>query len=151
MSKKEKTIDSKKTQALDEAMENAPIVTNRVELLSAVRKGELAIISVDQELYSSLLSKAPKEKVARKTKNAGSAMIVLGAVITIATGGVLAGIGLPIAGAGLVAGATGLALEEFKGYSILLDYDKKQVYFIKTKGTPSLELPENWDEKKYIK
>ena len=138
-------------EALENALENAPVVTNRVDLLSSVKSGNLAIISTDQELYASLLKKAPKEKVARKSKKTGSALFVVGAFITIATGGILAAVGLPIAAAGAVAGATGLALEEFKGYSILLDYKNKRIFFIKTKGTPHLELPENWDTSKYIK
>ena len=150
MSKKQ-AIEKANNEALDKAVEQAPIVTNRVDLLSAIKKGELAIISTDQELYASLLKKAPKEKVARKTKKAGTSMVALGTIITIATGGILSWLGLPIAAAGVVTGTAGLAMEEFKSYSILLDYDKKRTFFIKTKGTPHLVLPENWDTSKFIK
>ena len=150
MSKKQ-SLEKANNEALNKAVENAPIVTNRVDLLSAVKKGELAIISTDQELYASFLKKMPKEKIARKSKTTGSVLLVLGTVITVATGGILAGVGLPMAAAGLVTGAAGLALEEFKGYSILLDYDQKRTYFIKTTGNPHLELPENWDTSKFTK
>ena len=138
-------------QAIEIALEKAPTVDNEIDLKSAIKMERNAIISTDQELYARLLKKVPKEKAARKTKKTGKFLAAFGTIVSVATGGVLAWIGVPIAAAGVLICGTGLVLEEYKDYSIFLDYDKKKVIFIKTKGTNSLELPENFDQKKYIK
>ena len=138
-------------QAIEIALEKAPTVDNEIDLKSAIKMERNAIISTDQELYASLLKKVPKEKAARKTKKTGKFLAAFGTIVSVATGGVLAWIGVPIAAAGVLIGGTGIMLEEYKNYSIFLDYDKKKVIFIKTKGTNSLELPDNFNQKKYIK
>ena len=138
-------------QAIETALEKAPTVDNEIDLKSAVKMEKQAIISSEKELYARMLKKVPREKAARKTKKAGKFLTALGAVVSVGTGGILAWIGVPIAAAGIAIGGAGLVLEEYKGYSIFLDYDNQKVIFIKTKGANSLRLPENFDQSKYIK
>ena len=78
----------------------------------------------------------------------GKVLISLGAAISILSFGAFAFIGVPIAGAGAVLGTVGIALDECKDYSLFLNYDKKEVMFVKVKGTPSLPLPKHISPKK---
>ena len=141
MKKEQKQKD---TEAIKEALEKATYVSNDLQLKTEIRKKTIAIISTDIELYQKLLKKFPKEKVANKTKKTGKFLTVLGGLITVLTGGILAWIGLPIAGAGAALGLTGMALEDYNDYTLFLDYDKKQVIFLKTKGSPSIKLSKDF-------
>ena len=142
MTKKEKI----KLEKFNEALENATYVADDLQLKTEIKKKTMVVISTDLALYEKLLQKFPKAKVARKTKSAGDLLTVVGILITIFTGGVLAIVGLPIAGLGLAMEVTGLALEDYKDYSIFMHYDKQQVWFIKTGGKPSIELPKSIKE-----
>ena len=146
---KEQEKQKKMIQAIEIALEQAPIVDNEIDLKSAVKMKKTAIISTERKLYARLLKKVPKEKVARKTKKTGKFLTALGAIVSVGTGGILAWIGVPIAAAGIAIGGAGIVLEEYKGYSIFLDYDNQKVIFIKTKGTNSLRLPENFNQRKH--
>lgn len=130
----------KDLQKIEEALSKAVYVSNDVQLKTEIRKGTSAIVSTDPLLYKRLLQKFPKEKVADTTKKTGKFFTVTGILITVLTGGVLAWIGLPIAGAGAAIGITGLTLDDYKNYTIIMDYEKNQVMFFKTKGSNSLKL-----------
>ena len=140
MSKREE----KKIQALKEAMDNAINVSDDLHLKTAIKQKSLVIISTDVNLYEKLLKKFPKEKVAMKTKGVGKTLTILGVLISVMSFGAFAFIGVPMAGAGVVLGAAGLVLEDYKDYSLFLDYDNMRVIFIKTEGSPSLDLPKNF-------
>ena len=128
-------------ERLDNEIKNATHVENDIDLRTAIGLKKLVIISSDLKLYERLLKKAPKESIASGSKKLGGILIGLGAFLTIATSGFLAFVGVPIAGAGAALGATGLVLDDYKDYSLFLSYSTNTVMFIKTKGTPCLELP----------
>lgn len=131
---------------ITEALEKATYVSNDLELKTEIKKKTIAIISTDTKLYEKLLKKFPKEKVAEKSKKAGKFLTISGLLITLLTGGVLAIVGLPMAGAGAAIGVTGLALEDYKDYTLFMDYEKNQVIFLKTKGTPSIKLSRKFNK-----
>lgn len=141
---KKQEAEKAKLEALEKALENAPCVDNHVDLLTEVKKRVPAIISTEEKLYASFLKKFPREKIAKKSKATGSVLIALGAFITISSSGLLSGIGVPMALTGAAAGVAGKSLEEYKHYSIFMDYDNKRVIFLKTKGRNALDLPEDF-------
>ena len=126
-----------KTIKLEEAMRQATHVSTDVDLKTAVKKGQLVIISSNSQLYAKMLEKFPKEKVTKKVSSTGKAVASVGVLLTVATGGLL---GLPLVGGGLIAGAAGSILDDYKNYTILMDYDKKEVQFVKTKGNPHVKI-----------
>lgn len=65
---------------------------------------------------------------------------MVGAAITAASAGLFGFIGVPLAGLGLASGVAGSVLDEYKNYVLRMDYDKKQVQFIKTKGNPHVKI-----------
>ena len=137
---------SKDLKKIEEALETAIYVSNDLELATEIKKKTIAIISTDLNLYGKLLKKFPKEKIADKTKKTGTFFTVAGILITVLTGGVLMWIGLPMAGVGAVIGVTGLALEDYKEYTLFMDYEKNQVVFLKTKGSPSIKLSKKFNK-----
>ena len=151
MSKKSKQKETEIEKAWEEAVNNAIHVTNDVDLKTAIGKKALVIISSDSTLYERLLKKMPKENVSAGGKRLGKVLVWLGAAITVLSFGAFAFVGVPMAGAGAVLGAAGLVLDDYKDYSLFLDYDNKQVAFFKVKGTPHLELPKGASPRKLVK
>lgn len=123
------------------AYNNAVVVKNNIDLKTAIGKKELVIISEDAALYERLLKKVPKENVAAGAKNTGRILAVLGVAISVLSAGLFSFVGIPMAIAGGALGAAGLVLDDYKDYSLYLDYDKKAVIFFKVKGSPKLNLP----------
>lgn len=148
MSKKK---EQKAQAALDAALKEAVVVNNDVELKTELGQKRLSVISNDPVLYEQLLQKFSKAQISTKGKTWGTVLTVLGAAITISTGGILWSVGVPMMGAGAAIGITGIALDDYKDYSIVVDYDKKQVIFLKTKGTPCIDLPSGYSLKKFSK
>lgn len=148
MSKKK---DAELEEMLRNALNNAVHVSNDLELKTAIGKKNLAIISNDIVLYARLLEKMPKEQVSSGTKSFGKLLIGLGAAISIMSFGLFSFIGVPMAAAGAVMGTIGVALDDYKDYSLVLDYDKKEVVFLKVKGSPCLKIPKGMTPKKLTK
>lgn len=126
--------------AFTEAFNNSVHVTNSVDLRSEVCKKSLVIVSTEAALYEKLIERFPKAKVAKGSRTAGKVLVGLGTAITVLSFGAFSFVGIPIAGAGVALGSTGLVLDDYKDYTILMDYDEKRVIFIKTKGTPKLDV-----------
>lgn len=129
-----------KKDNLNEALKNAVHVSNDLELKTAIKQKTLAIISTDIALYTKLLKKFPKEKVSKITKTVGKSLTILGTAITLGTGGILSGIGLPIAGAGALIGVSGMVADDYSDYRIFMDYDNRRVAFVKVKGNPKVKI-----------
>ena len=125
----------------EEAYKKAVLVKNDVELRTAIGKKELIIISEDPILYERLLNKMPKERVVAGTKKAGSLLATLGVAISVLSYGLLSFVGVPMVIAGSALGAAGCVLDDYKEYSLFLNYDKQNVIFFKIKGDPKLKLP----------
>ena len=134
-------------QRFAQEYERATRVHSDIELKTAIRQKKLVIISSNEELYGRLLKKLPKENISAGSKKLGGFLLVFGTVITIATAGLFSFVGIPLAGAGAALGATGMVLDDYKDYSLLVNYEKKEVVFIKTKGNPCLELPKGANKK----
>lgn len=126
-----------KTIKLEDAMRTAVHVSNEVDLKTAVQQDKLVIISSDSRLYAKMLEKFPMEKVSKKVSGVGKAVAGAGVLLTVTTGGIL---GVPLIGYGLLSHAIGNVADNYKNYTIRMDYDKKQVQFIKTKGKPHVKL-----------
>ena len=97
--------------------------SNDLELKTELGKGTVIIISDDKELYHKMIQKFPKKKISKFAKKAGKALGIIGVGISVLTGGVLAWIGLPLAGVGAAMGITGSALDDYKHYKVVIDYD----------------------------
>lgn len=141
MANKKKELE--KQQAWEHALKNAKHVSNDVDLKTVIGQKSLVIISTDPVLYQRLLQKFSKEKLAGKGKAWGKALAWTGTAITVLSAGVLSSIGIPLIGAGAALGVTGMVLEDYKDYNLFLDYDNKQVVFVKVKGTPHIDLPKD--------
>lgn len=126
-----------KTIKLEDAMKQATYVSTDIDLKTAVQRGDLVVISTDNELYEKLLKKFPMEKVTKGVSKAGNKVAGVGVILTVATGGLL---GLPLVGYGILAKVAGNLLDDYKNHTILMDYDKRQVQFIKTKGNPHVKI-----------
>ena len=124
-------MSKSKSVTYSAALKNAVRVTDDVGLKTAVKQGKLVIISSNPQLYKSMLSKFPKEKVTKKVTSASKVMTGIGAVAAVMSGGI---IGVPLAILGIAGTIGGNFLDYFKDYTIQMDYEKKQVMFIKTKG-----------------
>lgn len=124
-------MSKSKSVTYSAAVKNAVHVTDEVGLKTAVKQGKLVIISSDPQLYKKMLSKFPKEKVTKNVRTAGKVMTGIGAVAAVMTGGI---IGIPMAILGIAGTVGGKFLDYFKDYTIQMDYEEKQVLFIKTKG-----------------
>ena len=127
----------------EELMRNAVYVNNSIELKTAIAKKELVILSTDPELYERMLNKITKEEVSNASKLWGKILMGVGAFITVASFGLFSVIGLPIAGVGAALEVTGVALDDCKDYALGLDYDNKQVCFLKVKGNPRIKSEGN--------
>lgn len=142
---------SKKNEMLEQRFAQecarATRVNSDIDLKTAIGQKKLVIISSNQELYGRLLKKVPKENVSAGSKKLGGFLIALGTILSVATGGLFSFIGIPLAGAGAALGATGMVLDDYKDYSLFVIYEKKEVMFVKTKGTPCLELPKGTSKK----
>lgn len=141
MSSKKKELA--RQEALRKAIKNAKHINNDVDLKTAIGQKSLVIISSDSTLYQQLLQKFSKQKMAAKGKGWGKALAVTGVAITVLSSGILSSIGVPLIGAGAALGVTGMVLEDYKDYDLFMDYDNKQVIFVKVRGTPSLDLPKD--------
>ena len=60
-----------------------------------------------------------------------------GALLAITTGGLL---GIPLIAGGLIGHAVGNVADNYRNYAIRMDYEEKQVQFIKVKGNPHVKL-----------
>ena len=127
---------------LNEAMKKAVYVSNDIDLKSAIARNELVVISDDINLYKNLLSKFSKDKIAKKTNGFGKILMGIGATITVATYGLFAFVGVPIAAVGAALGVGGKALDDYEKYTIAMNHDEKQVAFFKTKGEPHISKKE---------
>ena len=135
------TKQEQQERDFEEAYQKAVVVKDSVALKTAIGKKELVIISEDPVLYERLLNKMPKEKTAATAKKAGGILAVLGVAISVLSFGLFSFVGVPMAIAGGALGATGLILDDYKDYSLFLNYDKQTVIFFKVKGYPRLNLP----------
>ena len=131
---------------INEAISKATVVGNDTDLKTAVRKKVLAIISTDSKLYERLLKKLPKENVSIAAKGLAQPLISWGAVLVWT--GIFTIPGLIMLGSGAALEVTGLALDDARNYSIMMDYDNKRVILLKTKGKPKLDLPRGYSMKK---
>lgn len=129
-----------KTIKVADALKDAVYVSDDISMKTAIQQGKLVVISTDNNLYVKLLDKFPKEKLTKKVSKTGKVMTVAGVFITVASGGLLSSIGIPLAGIGIAGSVAGDALDNYENYSIRMDYDNKQVQFIKTKGNPHVKL-----------
>lgn len=125
---------------LQEAMRSATHVSNEVDLKTAIQQGKLVIISDNRQLYARMLEKFPMEKVSKRVSYVSKVMMGVGVAMTLASGGLLGPIGIPLAGTGLAGGIAGNVLDDYNNYNIRIDYDQKQVQFIKTKGNPHVKI-----------
>lgn len=141
MSRKREIENEARKRRLESEIERAPHVNNDVDLKTAMGQKKLVIISSDPKLYERLLSKLPKENISSGSKKLGSFLVGVGVAISVASAGLFSFIGIPLAGAGAILGTTGLVLDDYKDYSLFLDYNSKEVIFVKVKGNPCLELP----------
>ena len=142
MNAKQAKREENAEKIINDAISKAKVVDNEVDLKTAIAKKEIAIISTDDNLYKRLLKKLPKEKVSEGAKNGGLILMAIGFVLTSTF--IFLGPGLAMMGAGAALGATGLAIDGAKNYSLIMDYDNKRVVFIKVKGTPKLNLPKGY-------
>jgi len=149
MNKKAKEVAMEKEW--QEAVEKAVYVANTTDLKTEIGKKTLVIISTDAALYERLLQKMPKETISGGSKFLGKLLVGLGAAISILSFGLFSFIGVPMAAAGAALGVAGIALDDYKDYSLFIDYDAKTVMFLKTKGDPKLQLPSGINPKKLIK
>lgn len=118
-------------QEVKEIIERDGVHTsNDLELKTELGKGTIIIISDDKELYSKMIQKFPKRKVSKFAKKTGKILTFLGIGLSIVTGGVLSWIGLPLAGVGAAIGITGKALDDYKHYKMLIDYDNMRLIFV---------------------
>lgn len=111
------------------------IVDNSLDLKCAQKLGETVIISTSKEFFVELDKKVSGSKIARKTKSVGKKGIILGGILTILTGG----LGLVVLGASALGTVAGVAMDQFKDYKIMLDYDCKRVIFLKSKGSNAFD------------
>lgn len=104
--------------------------SNDLELKTELGKGTIIIISDDKELYQKMIQKFPKRKISKFAKKTGKILGFIGIGISVLTAGVLAWIGLPLAGVGAAIGITGSALDDYKHYKMVIDYDNMRLIFI---------------------
>lgn len=105
-------------------------VFNDLELKTELGKGTVIIISNDKELYGKMIQKFPKRKISKFAKKTGKVLAILGVGISVVTGGILSWIGLPLAGVGAAIGITGKALDDYKHYKMVIDYDNMRLIFV---------------------
>ena len=104
--------------------------SNDLELKTELGKGTIIIISDDKCLYSKMIQKFTKRKTSKFAKKTGKFLTVFGVGISVVTGGILSWIGLPMAGIGATLGITGKALDDYKHYKMVIDYDNMRLIFI---------------------
>lgn len=136
--------NKKDSEIICKAFEEATYVADDLQLKTEIKKNTIAIISTDLALYEKLVKKFPKEKVANTSKKTGKALMFFGVLITVLTGGVLSSVGIPLCAAGMTMEIAGLVAEDYANYTIFMDYDKKQVKFLKTQGDPSIKLSQTF-------
>ena len=125
----------------EEAYQKAVVVKDSVALKTAIGQKELVIISEDPILYERLLNKMPKEKTAATAKKTGGILVVLGVAISVLSFGLFSFVCVPMSIEGGALCATVLILDDYKDYSLFVNYDKQTVIFFKVKGSPRLNLP----------
>lgn len=77
-----------------------------------------------------MIQKFTKRKISKFAKKMGKFFTVFGVGISVVTGGVMSWIGLPMAGIGATLGITGKALDDYKHYKMVIDYDNVRLIFI---------------------
>lgn len=104
--------------------------SNDLELKTELGKGTIIIICDDKELYSKMIQKFPKRKISKFAKKTGKILTFIGIGLSVVTGGVLSWIGIPMAGIGATIGITGKALDDYKHYEMIIDYDNMRLIFV---------------------
>lgn len=122
-------------------------VSNNIDLKTEMKKNSLVIISTDEKLYENLLKKFPKAKISKGAKKTGKFLTFAGVLISVLSAGFLSFVGIPMAGVGVVLGAAGLVLDDYEDYRVFINYDNKEIIFVKVKGVPRMELPKNFSIK----
>ena len=117
-------------------------VDNDIDLKCAINTKKVVIISSDKKLFVELESKFKKKKAASATKKTGSfiskvgmGLFAISMFIPGLNGIVLMG-ELAVAGVGGLSKIVGSAMDDFKNYTMIIDYENKRVLFIKVKGNP---------------
>lgn len=117
-------------------------VNNEIDLRCAVNTREVVIVSSDTALFVELESKFKKKKASVKTKKAGSFLSKVGmglfAISLFVPGlnGVVLMGELAVAGIGGLSKLLGSAIDDFKNYTMVIDYENKRVLFVRVKGNP---------------
>lgn len=117
-------------------------VDNEIDLKCAINTREVIIVSSDRALFIELEAKFRKKKASTKTKKAGSFLSKVGMGLFAISlffpglnGVVLMG-ELAVAGIGGLSKIAGSAIDDFKNYTMVIDYEKKRVVFVRVKGVP---------------
>lgn len=100
------------------------------ELKQAIKLKEQAVIVTDKNLFWAMEKRISINIKGKGIKKIGKYGLAWG-VLTI---GVIAPIGLPllcVSGLGTIAG---YAIDKYKNYNLLLDYERENILFIKIKG-----------------
>ena len=120
-------------------------VDNELDLKCAINTREVVIVSSNKELFEELEAKFKKKKASTKTKKTGSLVSKIGmGLFTVSlfipglNGVVLMG-ELAVAGIGGLGKLAGSAMDEFKNYTMIIDYEKKRVLFVRVKGKPCFD------------
>jgi hypothetical protein len=117
-------------------------VDNEIDLKCAINTREVVIVSSDKALFVELEAKFKKKKASTKTKKAGSflskvgmGLFAISLFIPGLNGVVLMG-ELAVAGIGGLSRLAGSAIDDFKNYTMVIDYENKRVLFVRVKGNP---------------
>ena len=126
------------------------IANNTTDLRCARKTGETVIVCTDHDFFAELDKKVTGDKVLNKTKKLGMKGLVAGAILSSFT----AGLGLVVLVASALGTVAGVALEQFKDYNVVMDYEEKRVIFLKSQGktsfTPNKDTIEGIDINKFI-
>ena len=120
-------------------------IDSEIDLKCAINTREVVIVSSDSELFIELESKFKKKKFSTTAKKKGSLFSKIGVGLFAVSmfipgvrGVVLMG-ELAIAGIGGLSKIAGSAMDDFKNYTMVIDYENKRVIFIKTEGDPCFD------------
>ena len=128
----------------EQALAQKRVVADSFSLKEAVKRGDVMIVSTDAELYSQLLERFNKQSAAKTAKTTGGIIAALGVGIALITTGLFipAGAALAVAGVGAAGGIAGMVLDDYKDYAFTLDFDNKNIIFLKIKGSPRVKQSE---------
>lgn len=120
-------------------------VSTEIDLKCALKTGELVIVSSDESLFVELESQLKKKQTSTKTKKGsslvakiGSGLFVISLFIPGLNGAVLMG-ELAVAGIGGLGKLIGSALDDFKNYALVADYENKRILLLRIHGSPSFD------------